>query len=67
MSLGTRSIPVMAEPEPETESAGYTQEELEDMTKAQIADLAAELGYEGITTAMTKSQMIAAFLAAQES
>ena len=36
------------------------------MTKAQIAALAAELGYEGITTSMTKSEMIAAFLLLQE-
>lgn len=36
------------------------------MTKAQIAELAAGLGYEGITTAMNKADMIAAFLSAQE-
>ena len=36
------------------------------MTKAQIAELALELGYEGITTNMTKAEMIAEFLSAQE-
>lgn len=67
MSLGTRSIPVMAfMPEPEEESVEYTQEELENMTKAQIAELAEELGYEGISTSTTKAQMIAAFLSAQD-
>ena len=35
------------------------------MTKAQIADLAAELGYEGVTTNLTKAQMIEAFLTQQ--
>lgn len=66
MSLGsTRSIPAAVMPEPETESVEYTQEELESMTKAQIAELAAELGYEGVTTNLTKAQMIEAFLAAQ--
>ena len=54
-------------PEPETsDSVKYTQDELESMTKAQIADLAAELGYEGISTSQTKAQMIEAFLSAQE-
>lgn len=43
-----------------------SQSELEAMTKAQIAELAAEFGYSGITTTMTKAEMIAAFLAAQE-
>ena len=54
----------MNEPE-ETESVVYTQEELSEMTKAQIADLAAELGYEGVTTNLTKAQMIEAFLSQQ--
>lgn len=68
MSLGTRSVPVMtAMPEPETDVVQYTQEELEAMTKAQIAALAAELGYEGVSTNLTKAQMIEAFLMAQES
>lgn len=35
------------------------------MTKAEIADLAAALGYEGVTTSDTKATMIAAFLDAQ--
>lgn len=43
-----------------------SQEELENLTKAQIAELAAELGYAGITTSMNKAEMITAFLAAQE-
>ena len=61
MSLGsTRSA--MPEPEPVTT---YTQADLESMTKAQIADLASELGYEGVSINLTKAQMIAAFLAAQ--
>lgn len=51
----------------DTDSDGtLSQEELEAMTKAQIAELAAELGYEGILTSMTKAEMITAFLAAQE-
>ena len=51
----------------DTDSDGtLSQEELETMTKAQIAELAAELGYEGIVTSMTKANMITAFLAAQE-
>lgn len=54
----------MNEPE-ETESVVYTQEKLSEMTKAQIADLAAELGYEGVTTNLTKAQMIEAFLSQQ--
>lgn len=59
MSLGsTRSVTTTAVYE-------YTQEELENMTKAQIADLAAELGYEGVTTNLTKTQMIEAFLSQQ--
>lgn len=63
MSLGsTRSV--MPEPEP---VATYTQADLESMTKAQIAELASELGYEGVSTNLTKAQMIEAFLAAQES
>lgn len=60
MSLGsTRSV--MPEPEPTV----YTQANLESMTKAQIAELASELGYEGVTTNLTKAQMIEAFLTAQ--
>lgn len=43
----------------------YSEEELNALTKAQIAALASELGYEGITTSMTKAEMIAAFLTAQ--
>lgn len=43
----------------------YSDEELNALTKAQIAALAAGLGYEGITTSLTKAQMISAFLAAQ--
>ena len=46
-------------------NGGYSEADLCAMTKAEIAALAVELGYEGITTSMTKSQMIAAFLAAQ--
>lgn len=36
------------------------------MTKAQIAELAAECGYEGIKTTMNKADMITAFFAAQK-
>lgn len=43
----------------------YSEEELNALTKAQIAELAASLDYEGVTTNLTKAQMIAAFLAAQ--
>lgn len=43
----------------------YSEAELNALTKAQIAELASALGYEGITTSLTKAQMIAAFLAAQ--
>lgn len=60
MSLGSTRSAVM--PEPVTT---YTQADLESMTKAQIADLASELGYEGVTTNLTKAQMIEAFLTAQ--
>lgn len=50
----------------DTDSSGdYSQSELEALTKAQIAALAAELGYEGISTSDTKAEMIAAFLEAQ--
>jgi len=35
------------------------------LTKAKIAALASELGYEGVTSDMTKAEMITAFLAAQ--
>jgi len=56
MSLGsTRSAAVHV----------YTQSELEDLTKAQIAELAESLGYEGVTTNLTKAQMISAFLEQQ--
>ena len=60
MSLGSTRA-VMPEPEPTV----YTQADLEPMTKAQIAELASELGYEGVTTSLTKAQMIEAFLTAQ--
>lgn len=43
----------------------YTQEELEAMTKATIAQMAEVLGYTGIDMTMTKTEMITAFLAAQ--
>ena len=43
----------------------YSEAELTALTKAQIAELAILSGYEGITTTMTKTEMIAAFLAAQ--
>lgn len=43
-----------------------SEAELNAMTKAQIAALAEELGYNGISTSMTKAEMIAAFLAVQE-
>ena len=43
----------------------YSESELNALTKAQIAELAAGLGYEGITTSATKAEMIAAFLTAQ--
>ena len=62
MSLGSTRSAVMPEPEPVTT---YTQADLELMTKAQIAELASELGYEGVTTNLTKAQMIEAFLTAQ--
>ena len=35
------------------------------MTKAEIADLAAALGYEGVSTSDTKAVMVSAFLEAQ--
>ena len=46
-------------------NGSYSEEELNALTKARIAELAAALGYEGITTSMTKTEMITAFLAAQ--
>lgn len=51
----------------DTDSDGRLSEnELNALTKAQIAELAAELGYNGVSTSQTKAEMIAAFLAAQE-
>lgn len=43
-----------------------SEEELNSLTKTQIAALAEELGYNGISTTSTKAEMITAFLAAQE-
>ena len=43
----------------------YTQSELEGMTKSEIASLAEELGYDGVTTDLNKNAMVEAFLAAQ--
>ena len=43
----------------------YSGDELNALTKAQISSLAAELGYDGIVTSMTKAEMITAFLDAQ--
>lgn len=43
-----------------------SEAELNALTKAQIAALAEELGYNGISTSTTKAEMITAFLAAQE-
>jgi len=52
--------------EADTDGNGlYSAEELNALTKAQIADLASGLGYEGISTNLTKAQMIEAFLTAQ--
>ena len=49
----------------DTEPKKYTEEELNAMTKQEIADLATSLGYEGVTTTLNKEQMIEAFLAEQ--
>jgi hypothetical protein len=43
----------------------YSEADLNAMTKAEIADLATALGYEGVSTADTKAVMIAAFIEAQ--
>ena len=43
----------------------YSEAELSAMTKAEIADLASALGYEGVSTSDTKAVMIATFLDAQ--
>ena len=43
----------------------YSEADLNSMTKAEIADLAAALGFEGVTTSDTKAVMIEAFLIAQ--
>lgn len=43
----------------------YSEDELKALTKAQILELAETLEIEGLTASMTKSQLIAAFLAAQ--
>lgn len=48
------------------DNGSYSEDELSVLTKAQIAELAAALGYEGISTSMTKTAMISAFLEAQE-
>lgn len=51
----------------DTDSDGRLSEnELNALTKAQIAELAAELGYNGVSTSQTKAEMIAAFLDIQE-
>jgi hypothetical protein len=42
-----------------------SEEELTALTKAKLLALASELGYEGITSSMTKAEIIAAILEAQ--
>lgn len=48
------------------ESGSYSEEELSALNKAQILALAEDLGYDTVLSTMTKAQMIAAFLTAQE-
>ena len=49
----------------DVDAVTYSEEQLSALTKAEIADLAAALGYEGVNTSDNKATMIAAFLEAQ--
>ena len=40
----------------------YTQSELEELTKAQLLELANELGVEGLTTKSLKADIVTAIL-----
>ena len=44
-------------------SAAYTQSELEAMTKAQLLEVAAELGVSGVSGSTLKADIISAILA----
>lgn len=48
-----------------TAATVYTEEQLNEMTKAEIEALATELGY-SVSATDTKAEMIASFLAQQE-
>lgn len=48
------------------DSGDYSEDELKALTKGQLLELAESLGVEGVTSANTKAQIIAAILAAQE-
>ena len=48
-----------------SEGAAYTEDQLNKMTKQEIADLAEKLGY-SVSMSLTKSQMVEAFMVAQE-
>ena len=46
----------------EGDGVTYDEATLEAMTKAQLLDLASELGVEGVTSSQTKAVIIAAIL-----
>lgn len=48
-----------------SEGAAYTEDQLNKMTKQEIADLAEKLGY-SVPSSLTKSNMVEAFLEQQE-
>lgn len=44
----------------------YTQEQLEEMTKAELLEICAELGIESVSNSNTKAEIVEAILVAQE-
>lgn len=46
----------------DNEDGSYSEEELNALTKAQLLELAKELGVEGVSSSMLKADMITAIL-----